>query len=56
MKKENSIYSNSHSAGKGDEPRNISKNYYDNFDKIKDMGKEKVKGGKFRKVYRSTTP
>lgn len=32
--KNDSIFKQKSEAGKGDKPRNMSKNYYDNFDQI----------------------
>ena len=45
-KKNDSIYTTKSEAGKGDQPRNIGKKYWDNFDKI-DWGK-KLKNKKIK--------
>ena len=41
--KEKPLFHNKSDAGKGDSPRNISKKYWDNYDKIKGFKKSKYK-------------
>lgn len=43
VSKEKSLFKNKSAAGKGDKPRNISREYWNNWDEIKGFKKSKYK-------------